>query len=663
MPIAFNRNPRLAGLGYGLSPLQEAYMATALYITAPDTPTVLRSGAYATAGTSGADVQIQAAIDAIRTGTGGGSGEGVVFLAPGTFNIANPIKLYSGIQLIGSGMAATQVKLEAGADCDMVQHFGIYTITGTASAGGANTLTDSTKSWATNALAGLHLYIYTGAGAGQRRVITSNTGTVITVPAWAVQPDNTSRYRITRSMQLFMKVEGMTLYGNQDVNPATTGTATSGTICTLTVADAGWTVDQWADRLTIELTGGTSAGDIRRILSNTADTITVDGPFTLAPDGTTTFHVGGSGIAMYGPSAYDLMLTDVWTDACAQHGVYAEETWGHVYKNLISEFNGLDGLRVTLNPFHRGTTGAWPATTGVIPTEGPKMTLCKLVANGRHGMAVGEYIYDSQIVGCELSGGESAYGLYVMGTATGQVMSGCRMVSGHASAAGGVYIGAGYCAITGNYYRGGGYGVRLGTSSNIVAGNSINMTSGTAISDTDGRNVIGSNQSITTVFRDRVRGRKSLVKGSGDYVTLNPQLGAAGHRAGCQIVPLITPADAQTEAAGTWSVAGYPEPTVTAVQINCDTALTAATTSAEAVPSAGAHTITLTSGSGLAVGGYVRFAAAGGGSVEEDVLITAISGADITATFAYVHDSGVAVTPLWTFYYDVGYNDRGTTAA
>lgn len=97
--------------------------------------------------------------------------------------------------------------------------------------------------------------------------------------------------------------------------------------------------------------------------------------------------------------------------------------------------------------------------------------------------------------------------------------------------------------------------------------------------------------------------------------------------------------------------------------MNCDTALTAATTSAEAVPAAGAHTITLTSGSGLAVGGYVRFAAGGGGSVEEDVLITAISGADITATFAYPHDSGVAVTPLWTIYYDCGYNDRGTTAA
>lgn len=44
-------------------------------------------------------------------------------------------------------------------------------------------------------------------------------------------------------------------------------------------------------------------------------------------------------------------------------------------------------------------------------------------------------------------------------------------------------------------------------------------------------------------------------------------------------------------------------------------------------------------------------------------MITAISGADITATFAYVHDSGVAVTPLWSFYYDIGYNDRVGVAA
>lgn len=644
-------------------------LPNALYITAPDTPTALRSGAYLSAGTSGADVQIQTAIDAIRLGTGAWSGEGVVVLAPGTFNIANPIRLYSGIQLIGSGMAATHVKLEADSCCDMVQHIGIYTVSGTATSGAAATLTDTTKAWGVNALAGKFIYLSGGTGAGQRRTIISNTATVITVSTgatnWSVSPDSTTTYDIESTRQLFMKVEGMTLYGNQATNAATTGTATSGTITTLTVAGAGWTVNKWANRATIEILGGTGtpAGEIRRVLSNTEDTITVYGPFTVAPNATTTFTVGGSGIAMYGQSAYDLMLTDIWADGCTHHGVYCEETWGHVYKNLISEYNGLDGLRTTLNPYHRGTTGAWPLTTGVVPMEGPKMTLCKLVQNLRHGVYIGEYTYDTQIVGCEVAGGASAYGIYVVGGATGATITGNRFASGNAAASGAIYIGSSGNVICGNTIRSVGYGVRLGGSSNIIDGNTINMLSGTAISDTDGRNTIQANQSLTTIYRDRVRGRKSLVKGTGDYVTINPQLGSAGHRAGCMITPLITPADAQTRAAGKWSISGYPVPTVSAVQIDCDTALTAATTSAEAVPSAGAHTITLTSGSGLAVGGYVRFAAGGVGSVEEDVLITALSGADITATFAYVHDSGVAVTPLWTFYYDIGYNDRNTVAA
>jgi len=69
--------------------------------------------------------------------------------------------------------------------------------TGTATAGGASTLTNGAKSWATNQWANSQIRITGGTGAGQIRTIASNTGTVITVSsAWTTQPDATSTYSI-----------------------------------------------------------------------------------------------------------------------------------------------------------------------------------------------------------------------------------------------------------------------------------------------------------------------------------------------------------------------------------------------------------------------------------------------------------------------------------
>ncbi len=74
-------------------------------------------------------------------------------------------------------------------------------VTGTATAGGATTLTDSGKAWTTNEYAGFELRITSGTGSGQRRSIASNTGTVLTVStAWATNPDSTSVYGIFRPL-------------------------------------------------------------------------------------------------------------------------------------------------------------------------------------------------------------------------------------------------------------------------------------------------------------------------------------------------------------------------------------------------------------------------------------------------------------------------------
>ena len=69
--------------------------------------------------------------------------------------------------------------------------------TGTATAGGASTLTNSGKTWTTNQWTNSQVRIVSGTGAGQIRTIASNTGTVLTTSAaWTTQPDATSVYNI-----------------------------------------------------------------------------------------------------------------------------------------------------------------------------------------------------------------------------------------------------------------------------------------------------------------------------------------------------------------------------------------------------------------------------------------------------------------------------------
>lgn len=76
--------------------------------------------------------------------------------------------------------------------------------TGTATAGAASTLTNSTKAWGTNMWANYQVRITAGTGKGQIRVIASNTATALTVSAaWTVTPDATSVYSIEGSDDAF----------------------------------------------------------------------------------------------------------------------------------------------------------------------------------------------------------------------------------------------------------------------------------------------------------------------------------------------------------------------------------------------------------------------------------------------------------------------------
>jgi len=72
---------------------------------------------------------------------------------------------------------------------------------GTASAGGATTLTDSSQAWTVNAYANKVVKITAGTGVGQVRGIASNTATILTVDAaWSVTPDITSTYEVLEDL-------------------------------------------------------------------------------------------------------------------------------------------------------------------------------------------------------------------------------------------------------------------------------------------------------------------------------------------------------------------------------------------------------------------------------------------------------------------------------
>ena len=83
-----------------------------------------------------------------------------------------------------------------------------------------------------------------------------------------------------------------------DPNPQETGTATGASDLTLTEGGKTWTVDEWAEYY-VAITSGPGRGLVRKIVSNTIDTLTVDGCWTLPggfgsdPAAGSTYQIGG----------------------------------------------------------------------------------------------------------------------------------------------------------------------------------------------------------------------------------------------------------------------------------------------------------------------------------------------------------------------------------
>jgi hypothetical protein len=146
---------------------------------------------------------------------------------------------------------------------------------GTASAGTTTTLTDSAKSWISNAYKGLYVFIISGTGKGQYVKILSNTSTVLTFETAITSGDNTSVYQITKGKPAFAS-----------------GVATSATGTTLVNSGKAWTVDQWIN-YQVRIVEGTGRGQRRTITDSDATSLTV-AAWSVNPDSTSVYAIEGN---------------------------------------------------------------------------------------------------------------------------------------------------------------------------------------------------------------------------------------------------------------------------------------------------------------------------------------------------------------------------------
>ncbi len=111
--------------------------------------------------------------------------------APTAGDFTSTMKTSIGTAVAASAVASVTAAVSLSAGDSPVFY------TGTATAGGASTITDTNQAFTTNALAGCRVKITSGTGAHQCRVIVSNTGTALTVDrAWATNPSTDSVYAV-----------------------------------------------------------------------------------------------------------------------------------------------------------------------------------------------------------------------------------------------------------------------------------------------------------------------------------------------------------------------------------------------------------------------------------------------------------------------------------
>lgn len=163
-----------------------------------------------------------------------------------------------------------------------LSQFGV--VSSATATGGANTsITRTGAGYTVNGLIGYSVRILSGTGAGQERLIVSNTATAITVvTAWGTNPDNTSVFEVV----------GYSYQGSDSRILENTATATSGGATTIvnTNLDVAWPTNVYQGKQ-VQIVGGTGSGQKRMIASNNGNTLTVSQAWATNPDSTSQYRV------------------------------------------------------------------------------------------------------------------------------------------------------------------------------------------------------------------------------------------------------------------------------------------------------------------------------------------------------------------------------------
>ncbi len=189
-----------------------------------------------------------------------------------------------------------------------------------------------------------------------------------------------------------------------------TGTASSGSANTLVDSGIGWTANEWVG-CAAKITSGTGSSpvQVRRIASNTTDTLTFDRYWTVAPDNTSVYEIyknkaGGNKITWSRGEGLNTSNPDFIQ---SYPGTYDTKASNYTVQSLGSGNTVVDDEKDPTNSFFDGdlitliflSTGlSASATTELTPAEG------SAVFRGGYGLT-GSFVVEAVEISCE---GQSA---------------------------------------------------------------------------------------------------------------------------------------------------------------------------------------------------------------------------------------------------------------
>jgi len=155
---------------------------------------------------------------------------------------------------------------------------------GTVTSSASRALTDTSKNWTVNALAGEVVWITSGPGQGLFSKISSNTATSLALSTvWATQPTSQSQYAIL------------------PYNSYLLSTATGGDSTTLVDTTRSWPINFYTGN-SVAIVSGPGMGQVRTIVSNAVNTLTVSPAWNENPSATSKYSINGA--LAYGPQRW-----------------------------------------------------------------------------------------------------------------------------------------------------------------------------------------------------------------------------------------------------------------------------------------------------------------------------------------------------------------------